>query len=64
MTRKIFAARLLAPAMALTIALTATPAMAQSAQAAQQEMMFRSNPIMLLIHLLLPAVQSAPPTKR
>lgn len=50
MTRKM----LVAPVMALTIALTATPAMAQSAQSG---MTISSNPIQILIGLLLPAVQ-------
>ena len=53
MTRKI----LFAPVMALTIALTATPAMAQWAQPAQSGMTITSNPVQILIGLLLPAVQ-------
>ena len=53
MTKKI----LLAPVMALTIALSATPAMAQSAQPAQGGMTVTSNPVQILIGLLLPAVQ-------
>lgn len=52
MTRK-----MIAPVMALTIALSATPAMAQSAQPAQNSMTIGSNPIQILIGLLLPAVQ-------
>ena len=53
MTKKI----LLAPVMALTIVLSATPAMAQSAQPAQGGMTVTSNPVQILIGLLLPAVQ-------
>ncbi|GGJ54903.1 MULTISPECIES: hypothetical protein [Sphingopyxis] len=53
MTRKM----LLAPAFALTLALTATPAMAQSAQPAQGSMTIATNPVQILIGLLLPAVQ-------
>ena len=43
--------------LALTIALSATPAMAQSAQPAQGGMTIGSGPIQILIGLLLPAVQ-------
>lgn len=53
MTRK----TLFAPALALSIALSATPAMAQSAQPAQGSMTVTSNPVQILIGLLLPAVQ-------
>ena len=53
MTRKM----ILAPALALTILMSATPAMAQSAQPAQGGMTVTSNPIQILIGLLLPAVQ-------
>ena len=53
MTRKM----ILAPALALTVLLSATPAMAQSAQPAQGGMTVTSNPIQILIGLLLPAVQ-------
>ena len=53
MTRKM----ILAPALALTVLLSATPAMAQSAQPAQGGMTLTSNPIQILIGLLLPAVQ-------
>jgi hypothetical protein len=53
MTRKM----LLAPAFALTLALTATPVMAQSAQPAQGSMTIATNPVQILIGLLLPAVQ-------
>ncbi len=53
MTRKI----LFAPALALTLALSATPAMAQSAQPAQQGMTISAGPVQILIGLLLPAVQ-------
>jgi hypothetical protein len=53
MTRKM----LLAPVLALTVALSATPAMAQSAQPAQGGMTISSNPVQILIGLLLPAVQ-------
>ena len=52
MTRKM----ILAPAMALTIALSATPAMAQSAQPGAP-MTITTNPVQVLIGLLLPAVQ-------
>ncbi|MBL0915223.1 MAG: hypothetical protein IBJ13_06835 [Sphingopyxis sp.] len=52
MTRK-----MIAPVLALTIALSATPAMAQSAQPAQGGMTIGSGPIQILIGLLLPAVQ-------
>lgn len=53
MTRKM----ILTPMLALTIALSATPAMAQSAQPAQGGMTVTSNPVQVLIGLLLPAVQ-------
>jgi len=53
MTRKM----ILTPVLALTIALSATPAMAQSAQPAQGGMTVTSNPVQILICLLLPAVQ-------
>lgn len=52
MTKKM----ILAPVVALTVALSATPAMAQSAQPAQG-MVVTSNPVQILIGLLLPAVQ-------
>ena len=48
---------MIAPVMALTIALSATPAMAQSAQPAPGGMTISSGPIQILIGLLLPAVQ-------
>ena len=48
---------ILAPALALTVLMSATPAMAQSAQPAQGGMTLTSNPIQILIGLLLPAVQ-------
>ena len=48
---------ILAPALALTVLMSATPAMAQSAQPAQGGMTVTSNPIQILIGLLLPAVQ-------
>ena len=53
MTRKM----ILAPALALTVLLSATAAMAQSAQPAQGGMTVTSNPIQILVGLLLPAVQ-------
>ncbi|HET6523058.1 hypothetical protein [Sphingopyxis sp.] len=53
MTRKM----ILAPALALTILMSVTPAMAQSAQPVQGGMTLTSNPIQILIGLLLPAVQ-------
>ena len=53
MTRKM----ILAPALALTVLLSATPAMAQSAQPAQGGMTVTSNPIQILVGLLLRAVQ-------
>lgn len=53
MTKKL----ILAPALALGLALSATPAMAQSAQPAQGRMTIATNPIQILIALLLPAVQ-------
>jgi len=53
MTKKM----ILAPVLALTVALLATPAMAQSAQPAQGGMTISSNPVQILIGLLLPAVQ-------
>ena len=49
--------KMIAPVMALMIALSATPAMAQSAQPAQSGMTISSNPIQILIGLLFPAVQ-------
>ena len=49
--------KMIAPVMALTIALSATPAMAQSAQPAQGSMTISSGPIQILIGLLRPAVQ-------
>ena len=52
MTRKL----ILTPVLALTIALSATPAMAQSAQPLNG-MIIAVNPVQLLIGLLLPAVQ-------
>lgn len=48
--------KILAPIMALTIALSATPAMAQSAQPSNG-MIIAVNPVQVLIGLLLPAVQ-------
>lgn len=53
MTKKM----ILAPVLALTVALSATPAMAQSAQPAAGGMTISSGPITVLIGLLLPAVQ-------
>jgi len=53
MTKKL----ILAPALALGLALSATPAMAQSAQSAQGSMTITTNPIQILIGMLLPAVQ-------
>lgn len=53
MTKKL----ILAPALALGLALSATPAMAQSAQPAQGSMVITTNPVQMLIALLLPAVQ-------
>lgn len=53
MTKKM----ILAPVLALTVALSATPAMAQSAQPAQGSITVTSNPVQILIGLLLPAVQ-------
>ncbi|MCA0209018.1 MAG: hypothetical protein LCH74_08165 [Proteobacteria bacterium] len=53
MTRKL----ILAPVLALTILASATPVMAQSAQPAQGSMTVTSNPVQILIGLLLPAVQ-------
>lgn len=50
MTRK----KILAPVLALTVALSATPSMAQPAQGS---MTVTSNPVQILIGLLLPAVQ-------
>ncbi|WP_447765321.1 hypothetical protein [Sphingopyxis panaciterrae] len=53
MTKKM----LLAPVLALTVALSTSPAMAQSAQPAQGSMTITTNPVQVLIGLLLPAVQ-------
>jgi Spy/CpxP family protein refolding chaperone len=53
MTKKM----ILAPVLALTVALSATPAMAQSAQPAAGGMTISSGPTQILIGLLLPAVQ-------
>lgn len=53
MTKKMF----LAPVLALTVALSATPAMAQSAQPAAGGMTISNGPVQILIGLLLPAVQ-------
>ncbi|WP_447932299.1 hypothetical protein [Sphingopyxis fribergensis] len=53
MTKKM----ILTPMLALAVALSATPAMAQSAQPAQGGMTVTSNPVQILIGLLLPAVQ-------
>ncbi|KQZ69327.1 hypothetical protein ASE06_00380 [Sphingopyxis sp. Root214] len=53
MTKKM----ILTPVLALTMVLSATPAMAQSAQPAQGGMTVTSNPVQILIGLLLPAVQ-------
>ena len=53
MTKKLF----FAPALAFAILASATPAMAQSAQPAQGSMPVTSNPVQILIGLLLPAVQ-------
>lgn len=53
MTKKM----IIAPVLALTVALSATPAIAQSAQPAQGGMTLTSNPVQVLIGLLLPAVQ-------
>lgn len=53
MTKKM----ILAPVLALTVALSAAPAMAQSAQPAPATVTVSSNPIRILIGLLLPAVQ-------
>ena len=55
MTKKL----VLAPVLALTVALSATPVMAQSAQPAQGGITISASPIDFLIGLLLPAVQSA-----
>ena len=49
--------KMIAPVLALAILASATPAMAQSAQPAQSGMTVTSNPIQILIGLLLPAVQ-------
>ncbi|QCB53200.1 hypothetical protein E5675_01240 [Sphingopyxis sp. PAMC25046] len=49
--------KMIAPVLALAILASATPAMAQSAQPAQGGMTLTSNPIQILIGLLLPAVQ-------
>ena len=53
MTRKM----ILAPVLALSVALSATPAMAQSAQPATSGMTISNGPVNVLIGLLLPAVQ-------
>lgn len=53
MTRKL----ILAPVLALTVALSATSAMAQSAQPAAGGMTITNGPVNVLIGLLLPAVQ-------
>ena len=53
MTRKL----IFTPVLALAIALSATPAMAQSAQPAAGGMTISSGPVNALIGLLLPAVQ-------
>ncbi len=53
MTKKL----IFAPALALTMAMAATPAMAQSAQPAQGSTTITANPVQILIGLLLPAVQ-------
>lgn len=53
MTKKM----ILAPVLALIALLSATPAMAQSAQPAQGGMTIATNPVQILIGLLLPAVQ-------
>jgi hypothetical protein len=53
MTKKM----ILTPVLALTMVLSTTPAMAQSAQPAQGGMTVTSNPVHILIGLLLPAVQ-------
>lgn len=47
----------LAAALAFSVALSASPAMAQSAQPAQQNITISAGPIQILIGLLLPAVQ-------
>ncbi|APZ99543.1 hypothetical protein BWQ93_14400 [Sphingopyxis sp. QXT-31] len=52
MTKKM----ILAPVLALTVALSATPAMAQSAQPSSG-MTISAGPLQVLIGLLLPAVQ-------
>jgi hypothetical protein len=49
--------KMIAPVLALAILASATPAMAQSAQPAQGSITVTSNPIQILIGLLLPAVQ-------
>jgi hypothetical protein len=49
--------KLLAPMIALTLALSATPAMAQTVQPATQTMTTQPGIIAILIGLLLPAVQ-------
>ena len=49
--------KMISPVLALAILASATPAMAQSAQPAQGGMTVTSNPIQILIGLLLPAVQ-------
>ena len=48
---------ILTPIFAFTVALSATPAVAQSAQPAQGSMTIATNPVQILIGLLLPAVQ-------
>ncbi|KTE05661.1 hypothetical protein ATE71_17885 [Sphingopyxis sp. H115] len=49
--------KIFAPVLALSLLASATPAMAQSAQPAQGGMTMTSNPLQILIGLLLPAVQ-------
>lgn len=50
--------KMIAPALALTMLMAATPAMAQSAQQSTSgSMTISSGPVQILIGLLLPAVQ-------
>lgn len=49
--------KMIAPVLALTMLMAATPAMAQSAQPASGGMTISSGPVQILIGLLLPAVQ-------